>query len=159
MNTGNGMHSGPPGGVPDDEGEEQEPVYDEKVRLPEQQVQPGRGMLIVEVKLPPGYKVHGESPSSVAWKVADPHIVEMPHGDPHVSLTGRVFPVPVDVTLREGHTTLEAELSLHYCKNNGAGLCVLEFSDIEIPVTVTPDASSREVWLEMEVHAPENAHE
>jgi len=155
----NGMPPSPTGGMQDDEGEEQESVYDEVIRLSEQRVQPGSGTLIVDVKLPPGYKVNDESPSSVTWKVDNPDIVELPNGDPNVSLTGRVFPVPVDVTLREGHTILEAELSLHYCQKNGGGLCVLEFSDIQIPVTVTPDAPGRDVWLEMEVHAPENAHE
>ncbi|NLG49674.1 MAG: hypothetical protein GX552_06150 [Chloroflexi bacterium] len=159
MTTENGTHLDPLGEMPDDEGEEQESVYDEQVRLPEQRVQPGRGTLIVDVKLPPGYKVHDESPSSVTWKVDDPNVVELPDRNPNVPLTGRVFPVPVDVTLRQGHTILEAELSLHYCQTNGAGLCVLEFSDIQIPVTVTTDAPGREIWLEMEVHAPENARE
>lgn len=141
------------------EGEEQEYVYDEVVRLSEQRVQPGKGTLIVDVKLPPGYKVNEHSPSFVTWKTADQNVVELPTKAPNVPLAGRIFPVPLDVTLREGHTTLEAELSLQYCQKNEVGLCVLEFSDIEIPVTVTPDATSREVWLEMEIHAPENARE
>ncbi len=127
----------------------------EAERLSEQRVKPGRGSVLVDVKLPPGHKVNEDAPSYISWKSQDRNVVTLPDEALHVPLAGQTFPVRLPATFHEGHTTLLAEFSLYYCKTDGANLCLLEFSDLEIPVTVTEDAPSQDVRLDLQIQAPE----
>jgi len=127
----------------------------EALRLKEQRVKPGQGSLVVQVKLPPDHKVNEDAPSYISWKTEDNSVIQLPDEAAHVPLAGRTFPVRLDATFSQGQTTLLAEFSLYYCRTSGSDLCLLEFNDLEIPVTVTEDAPGQEIRLDLQVRAPE----
>ncbi|NLG49673.1 MAG: redoxin domain-containing protein [Chloroflexi bacterium] len=127
----------------------------EILRLNEQRVQPGQGSIVLQAYLPPNHKLNESAPSYISWKAEDSSVIQLPDEAAHVPLAGQTFPVSVDVTFFEGHTVLLAELSLYYCRTSGSDLCLLEFSDLEIPITVTQDAPGREVRLDIKVRSPE----
>jgi len=122
------------------------------LRLPEQRVRPGRGRIRLMVRLPEGYKVNDEAPSAIHWRKPADGFVELTEGK--TDLVGRRLPIDLEVDLRPGTGLLQGDLSLYYCLETEAGLCLIEQAQVEVPVVVTEDAGPDAIEVEIPVSPP-----
>ena len=94
----------------------------------------GAGDLVLNIQLPDGYKVNGEAPSSVSF-TATGEVAVFPDGSEQ-SLTGANLPVHISVEFTEGEGLVTADVTLLYCRDDAAGLCIIEQVRFEQPVVV-----------------------
>jgi DNA-binding beta-propeller fold protein YncE len=94
----------------------------------------GAGDLVLNVRLPDGYKVNEEAPSSVGF-AATGGIAAFPDGSAQ-SLTGAKLPVHIGVELTEGAGLVTADVTLLYCRDDSEGLCIIEQVRFEQPLVV-----------------------
>ena len=118
------------------------------VRLPEQRVAPGEGMIRLTLRLPAGYHLNETAPSRLVWGEM-PAGVEVPEG-PQVDLVGRTFPLTMRAVLALGRAVLQAEVSLYYCQSE-ASVCLVHMTEVEIPLWVMPRATAESVEIELNV--------
>jgi thiol-disulfide isomerase/thioredoxin len=105
----------------------------------------GVAELIVDVRLPEGYKVNEDASSSLLL-VDGGGVAAFPAGD-RVDLTGAAFPVVIPIELRTGTGTLTADLALVWCRKDAEGLCLFEQSRFEVPVDVSASGPSASIRL------------
>ena len=97
----------------------------------------GSGDLILNIRLPDGYKINEEAPSSIALS-ATGGVAAFPDGSEQ-SLTGAKLPVHLGVELTEGAGLVTADVTLLYCRDDSEGLCIIEQVRFEQPVVVAGD--------------------
>jgi thiol-disulfide isomerase/thioredoxin/sugar lactone lactonase YvrE len=100
----------------------------------------GAADLIVDVRLPEGYKVNDDASSSLLLVDAG-GVASFPKGD-RVDLTGVSFPVAIPIELRVGFGTVIADLAVVWCRKDAEGLCLLEQARFEIPLVVSASGPS-----------------
>ena len=111
----------------------------------------GDAELIVDVRLPEGYKVNKDASSSLLL-LDDGGVVGFPEGS-RVDLTGATFPVVVPIELRAGAGTVAADLALVWCHEDAEGLCLFEHARFEIPLDVSASGPSASIRLPLELAA------
>lgn len=124
------------------------------LRLPEQRVRPGRGRIQLQVQLPEGYKVNDDAPSTIQWRTVGDGFLTLPADKTATELVGRSFPVEVEVDLRPGAGVLQGELALYYCRETDVGLCLIEQTQVEVPVVVTEDAEPEGITVDIAITPP-----
>ncbi|MGB5166813.1 MAG: thioredoxin-like domain-containing protein [Acidimicrobiia bacterium] len=123
------------------------------VPLPTVSAAAGPAELLLDVRLPEGYKVNDDASSSVT--LADAGGVSSFPGGKRVDVTGRTFPVSIPLELREGLGTVTADLALVWCRKDAEGLCLLEQTRFEIPLDVAATGPSASIRLPLDLTAPE----
>ena len=116
----------------------------------------GQGVMVLDVRLPPGFAVNGDAPSSV---VIAPGSLLRPRGGRRgapVDLTGTALPAEVAVDFVAGGD-VSADLTLVYCEEQAPDLCLIEQVRFEIPITIGGRNAAREVVLSYEVVLPDLA--
>jgi len=113
----------------------------------------GAAELLLDVRLPDGYKVNDDASSSVA--LADDGGVSLYPGGERVDLTGATFPVSIPIELREGLGMITADLALVWCRKDAEGLCLLERTRFEIPLNVAAAGPSASIRLPLDLTAPD----
>lgn len=98
------------------------------------EVAAGSGTIRLAIELPTDHKVNDEAPSSVVIDV-DGGIVEMTDGFEQ-SITGAQLPLDLDAVFNPGDTTLTADVTLLYCRNDAEGLCIIEQVRFVQPLSV-----------------------
>jgi DNA-binding beta-propeller fold protein YncE len=106
-------------------------------------VAPGDGEFLLDIRLPGGYKVNEDAPSSVVWSVGG-SAVNLPETD-H-SLTGVKFPVSIPAVFVEGGGEVTADLTVIYCRDDAESLCLIEQIRFTGPVTVAAGGTSSVVF-------------
>ncbi len=114
-------------------------------------VAPGGGELVLDIELPPGYKVNEEAPSSLEVTVDGTAVAP---GASTTDLTGTTLPVAIPVALAPGVADVTADLVLLYCRNDAESLCLIEQSRFRITVTVSDGTTGRTISLPRVVAAP-----
>ena len=112
----------------------------------------GEAELLLDVRLPAGYKVNPDASSSLTLSDAG-SVASFPSGDT-VDLTGTTFPVRVPLVLHEGTGTVTADLALVWCREDSEGLCLFEQARFEIPIEAVAAGPSALVRLPLTLTAP-----
>jgi DNA-binding beta-propeller fold protein YncE len=107
------------------------------LQLDPAQVAEGVGKVVLNVKIPKGYKVNELAPSSMAWKVEDGVVVLPP--DANRSVVAPQFPMELDVTFNEGAGVLTSDLVIFYCEAETESICLIEQVRLEAPLMVEVD--------------------
>jgi hypothetical protein len=71
-------------------------------------------------------------------------VVELAAG-PEQSITGAELPLDLDVEFTPGETTLTADVTLLYCRNDAEGLCIIEQVRFVQPLRVADTGASQVV--------------
>lgn len=122
------------------------------VRLPTISAGEGSADLVLDVRIPDGYKVNEDASSSL-FLIQDSGVATFPDGA-RIDLTGTTFPVVVPVTLRRGVGVLTADLGLVWCRKDAEGLCLFEQTRFEIPLDVVTSGPSSSIRLSRDLEAP-----
>jgi DNA-binding beta-propeller fold protein YncE len=123
------------------------------VTLPTVSAGAGAAELLLDVRLPEGYKVNDDASSSLT--LADDGGVSLFPGGERVDVTGTTFPVSIPLELREGLGMITADLALVWCREDAEGLCLLEQARFEIPLDVAATGPSASIRLPLGLTAPE----
>ncbi|MBN1402273.1 MAG: redoxin domain-containing protein [Anaerolineae bacterium] len=123
------------------------------VRLPQQRVGLGPGLLRLHVSLPDGYKFNKDAPSRIVW-------TEVPEGlglatDLHqIDLRGRSFPLDIELSFAEGgRRLLVGELAFYYCQSDDS-VCLIEVATVEVPLLIGGDVEEGGVMVDLSVPLP-----
>ena len=108
--------------------------------------------LVLDVRLPEGYKVNDDASSSVT--LADKGGGSLLQSGERVDLTGATFPISIPIELREGVGTVTADLALVWCRTDAEGLCLLERTLFEIPLEVAAEGPSASIRVRLDLTAP-----
>src|SRR5680860_782771 len=122
------------------------------VTLPTVSAGEGSADLVLDVRIPDGYKVN-ENASSSLFLVEDGGVTTFPDGA-RIDLTGTTFPVVVPVALHKGAGVLTADLGLVWCRKDAEGLCLFEQTRFEIPLDVVTSGPSASIRLSRDLEAP-----
>ncbi|MEA3501406.1 MAG: thioredoxin-like domain-containing protein [Actinomycetota bacterium] len=113
----------------------------------------GAADLVLDVRIPDGFKVNEEASSSL-FLLEDGGVASFPDGD-RVDLTGTTFPLTIPIDLHEGLGTITADLALVWCRKDAEGLCLFEQTRFEIPLHVSASGPSASIRLSLELETPE----
>jgi len=127
------------------------PLSDKAVTLPAQRMAPGAGTLVLSLRLPKDHKVNEQAPSQVSLRVEGDPVVRFESGETMLTLRRPTFPISLPVVFREGRGRLLVEWTLYYCRSDVAGLCYFAEARQEIPLEVSPAATSSRLSLAYEV--------
>ncbi|MBD3308854.1 redoxin domain-containing protein [candidate division KSB3 bacterium] len=111
------------------------------VTLAPQTVGVGDGIVRLDVTLPPGHQLTDFAPFSMTWSSQNASLRIEPDVAKQRIVTP-AFPLEVPVTLTEGETVLSGDLVIYYCTVEATKLCLIDQVQLQIPVTVTPEADS-----------------
>lgn len=100
----------------------------------------GSGEVVLDVRLPEGYKVNDQAPYSMAWGVTGDVAVLEPNANR--SIVAPQFPLHLAATFQPGQGTLTGDLTIIYCEAEKATLCLLDQVRLEVPLTVSGDGPS-----------------
>ena len=98
-------------------------------------VAPGAGAIVLDVKLPPGYKINDVAPFSMSWDTVG---VALDEGNR--SIVSPQFPLTLLANLAAG--SVAADLTIYYCTTDAESLCFIERVRLEANIIVEAGASS-----------------
>jgi sugar lactone lactonase YvrE len=124
----------------------------EVVTLPSLPAGAGPASVLLDYRLPDGYIVNAEAPSSITIASGEPIVVFDSGGA--VDLTGSDLPVSVPITLREGTGTARFDVTIIYCSDEAKDLCLIDRVRYEQPLDVGPAGSSAQIVLSRTIAAP-----
>jgi thiol-disulfide isomerase/thioredoxin len=124
------------------EGDESRPLE----RLPEQRVQPGKGVIRLDIEFPEGYELNELADSRLVWEQVPRQTVRLAGDIRAIALAERSFPLEIEATFREGRGSLIANVALYYCRSRES-VCLIHLAELEVPVLVTEEAQSTAVDL------------
>ncbi|MFH1086775.1 MAG: thioredoxin-like domain-containing protein [Chloroflexota bacterium] len=122
------------------------------VRLPEQRVRAGRGMVWLDVALPTGLKFNSAAPSRIAWPDL-PALVRLAGDLREVDLRERAFPLGIQATFQPGRAMLRAELAIYYCESDES-VCLIDLALVELPLTVVAVGAPDELRITLPIPLP-----
>lgn len=121
------------------------------VGLDSVEVASGTTALTLDIRLPQGYKVNEDAPSTVELTATD-GLATFPDGVIQ-SLTGADLPISLPMTVIAGAGTVTADVTLLYCRSDSEGLCIIEQVRFEQTLVVVADGP-QEVVLPYTVELP-----
>jgi DNA-binding beta-propeller fold protein YncE len=110
------------------------------LRLDPVVVAPGAGTLVVDVTLPPGYKLNDLAPFSLAWG-AGGGVAELAGAD--LSAVAPEFPIEVGATFLAGSGLISADVTIYYCETTTTELCLIDRVRMELPVEVREGGATK----------------
>ena len=96
----------------------------------------GAATLVLNYRLPEGYKVNEDAPSSIT--INGGRTIASLAASISGDLTGATLPADVALTLTEGAATVSFDINLVYCAEETESLCLIDRVRFEIPLTVGP---------------------
>ena len=118
---------------------------DEVVVLDAQTVAAGKGALVFDITMPEGYKLNELAPFTVISASSDTVTITENFQDYREVLPA--LPLQLPVIFNEGDTVFRTDLTIYWCEAINETLCFVEQVSIEIPVTVSVDATGAELVL------------
>ncbi len=117
-------------------------VYANKaVTLPAVRVAAGRGEVRLFVRFPEGYAPNAQAPSEVEVRSTGGPAVSLPTGTRYNAADPR-FPMSFPATFTAGTGEITVDLSLVYCQEQEASVCLIKQVRLVIPVDVGPSMPS-----------------
>lgn len=126
----------------------------EETKVAAQQIRAGaNGFLQIDVQLPAGYHLNPQAPQR--YKVSiDGKAVSLDQKNATQTSKDLKLPLRIPVTAAAtGTSTVRAQVTLFYCREDNTGTCRIKTLIWQLPVTVTPDASVTELKLQGKVSA------
>lgn len=125
---------------------------DKVITLEAQTVAPGAGKILVNAVMPFGYKLNGQAPFTAVW-TQNP-VVAL--GDDQLNYQQVLPELPIEfpVTLSEGQTEVNVDMTIYWCEGINETLCFVERGKVVMPVTVSTDASTTELHLDYTLVPP-----
>jgi DNA-binding beta-propeller fold protein YncE len=124
----------------------------EELELPEVELQAGQGKVVLDIELPPGYKINPLAPSSFQWRTTG-EAIEFP-SNPDSTVMGPEFPLQLPAFFYEGQGTLTGEFAVYYCEARTESLCLIEQLRVTVPVSVG-SSGDRELVIRHSIPLPE----
>ena len=120
-------------------------------------VQPeGEGSLVLDIRLPAGYKLNPGSPFVYRVRAVEGSGVSIADADRERTLVAPALPIRIPVRAaaagQEARVTLS--MTFYYCRSDNQGVCLVQAAILEQPVRVAADAAGREVTLRYEAPGP-----
>ncbi|HKG23019.1 MAG TPA: hypothetical protein VKC34_14065, partial [Blastocatellia bacterium] len=117
------------------------------LELPAQEVEPGDAILSLGLELPPGYKLNGQAPSSLAVGSSEKRVIEFKDGGggPEQVFRSPRFPLTLPIKAGEGETTVQARFVLYYCESEKESLCYFKEARLNLPVKARKGAGSHQL--------------
>ncbi len=116
------------------------------LELAPQQLQPGEGVLSLQLELQPDYKINPLTDSVLEVKEGDAVLAQAVVAETELRL-------PVEIT--EGAGQFDVALTLYYCREGEEALCFIESLTWRIPYAGVADAGASEISIFREVIAPD----
>ncbi len=121
----------------------------ELVRIPEQEIGAGDGMIDVTVKIPEGYKLNAEAPFYIGYASADSGVVRLISKVHEQNIQNPKFPVSIPATFGTGRTDVEVDLVVYYCAEGKESLCLIKQFRVSVPVQVVQANGTKSVRVEV----------
>lgn len=115
------------------------------------EVAAGPGEVVLDVRIPEGYKVNPDAPSSFIWTVAGTETVLAP--DASGTRINPSFPLTFGATFGGTESTLTGDLSIVYCDVDAESICLIEQVRVSVPLQIGGGAST--VAIEHVIELPE----
>lgn len=132
-------------------------VADDVISLAPQTIQAGTaGALRLSLHFPPGYHLNPRAPLlySVQMSGAGLAVAEADRsGETIAPPLPLVIPFQAAAGTHQG--TLHLDVTFYYCREDNAGVCVIQDVRWQVPVHVRPEASSSEVLVSYAAEVPE----
>jgi thiol-disulfide isomerase/thioredoxin len=112
----------------------------------------GPASLILDYRLPDGYKVNEEAPSSLI--ITGGRSIAFLPGAPIHDLTGTKLPATVPLELIEGSGTVVIDVTLIYCESVATSLCLIDQTRFEMHMEVGPPGASSQITLSKTIPDP-----
>lgn len=123
------------------------------ITVEEQTVQAGAGQVILTISLPEGYKLNTIAPFTAEWS-SDNALVKFTDADKIQSIVAPDLPITVPVTLSTGTATMTGDLTIYYCEAVKESLCFIDRVKVNVPLTITVDASATNITVERIITPP-----
>jgi sugar lactone lactonase YvrE len=109
----------------------------EAVTLEAQRVAAGEGVVRLNVTMPNGYKFNDLAPSSVAWDGSGGDgLIAFDDGSNEQRIVRPEWPLELPVTFQSGEGEVSVDLTIYYCEEEKASLCLLHNVRLQVPLTV-----------------------
>ncbi len=118
---------------------------DTVIQLDSQTVAPGQGELVFAIELPEGYKLNALAPFTA--ETASTMTIEVPTESQDYRQILPELPVHLPVNFTEGSDVLSTDFTIYWCEAVNETLCFVDRVTIQVPVTVTSEATSSEVIM------------
>ncbi len=105
------------------------------VQLGPSRVAPGSGKIVLNIRLPQGYKFNDSAPFSMHVNRND--VVTVAPADNDLSIVLPTMPVAMPVTFHQGQATLKIDVNVFYCEAVNESRCYPAQLRLELPVTVS----------------------
>jgi thiol-disulfide isomerase/thioredoxin/sugar lactone lactonase YvrE len=112
------------------------------VLLAPQTVAAGPGTLLIDLKMPDGYKLNAQAPLTAIWP--DDPVAQVPPEARDLRLVHPELPVQVPVTFSPGQTELALDLTVYWCEAVNETLCFVDRATLVLPLTVLPDGDTHQ---------------
>jgi DNA-binding beta-propeller fold protein YncE len=104
-------------------------------RLQPQTVAAGQGSVLLTVELPEGFAPNAQAPSNVSVAVTRGDAVSLP-GATTFTGAGPRFPMTFPAVFKAGTAEVTIDLSLVYCREQRASVCMIKQARLTVPVQV-----------------------
>ncbi len=111
----------------------------------------GPGSIVLDVRLPPGYKVNPDAPSRFEWR-ADGGAVTLAPGTGG-AVVDPSFPLEFPAEFRRGEGTLTGDISVVYCEAERESICLFDQVRVSAPLRVG-DGESSVVTVAYDIELP-----
>jgi hypothetical protein len=124
-------------------GPEDEAFRGEEVWLEPQRVSAGAGKVVLEVRLPEGYKANYLVPFLIAWRSEGAHVVVDPEHASR-SIESPDFPLRLEFPAHfsDGEAVLTGDLTIYYCREGADAVCLIERVRLRLAITVEREGTS-----------------
>jgi thiol-disulfide isomerase/thioredoxin len=131
----------------------------EVIALPPQRVPAGAdGQFVVQVELPPGYKLNPAAPVSYEVHVQGDGLHVPDGGRPRV-VHAVELPVTIPFRTRPGthRATVDVALTFYWCRQDNTGVCLIQATRWQVPIDIVDGAGERRILLSTAARPPDAA--
>jgi len=112
----------------------------------------GKGNLVLNIKLPPSYKLTEGAPLEYEIEPCEGELLRFTESDREKSITDPELPleIPFRASHGVGGCRMKVKLMFNYCKED-TGVCFIKFLTLQIPVQVTENDRNQRIFVEYKV--------
>jgi hypothetical protein len=119
--------------------------------LAAQTVAAGEGEIILNLLLPAGYKINDLAPSQAVVSASEAVMLE------GTDYTIENVELAIPAAFTQGEDTLLGSFEVYYCEAVNESLCFIERFAVEVPVTVSEDATTTQINISREITPPDTS--
>jgi len=127
-------------------------LAEQPITLPPQTVAEGEGTLVLDIRMPEGYKLNGQAPLTAIWP--ENPLVQVNGGQREYRELTPPLPVTIPATFQAGQTDLALDLTVYWCEAVNETLCFVDRARLVVPLTVLPASGAHDVTFERTLVPP-----